>query len=288
MKKTIISIMLAGVMMLTGCSTNKIVEESKPKEESNEITQEDNKEKTEPILNKIDFSKNFNGIGGGAIFFTPSSNKYDIYNEEVIEEQVSPYSTFKIISTLMGLDKGIITSKDSKLGYDGKKYSNENWNKDVTLEEAFKSSCVWYFEKLVASLDKSYVEDVLNRLSYGNKDISAWDSNGHNSFWISSSLKISPREQVEVMRKIFSGESGFKKEHVELLKEISKAGGDSVYSIYGKTGSGRDTNAWFVGAIELNFEYTYFAIKIKDKSIKLGGHKAKEIGIDIIEEYYTY
>ncbi|MGL4774618.1 MAG: penicillin-binding transpeptidase domain-containing protein [Clostridium sp.] len=299
MKKRVISLMLIGSLLLTGCATGKENIESDNKENSNEIV-EPNKEEnqggnvaesikpTEPIINNIDFTENFKGIKGGAIFYTPNSNKYDVYNEEVLDEEISPYSTFKIISTLMGLEKGVITSKNTKLGYDGKKYSNEAWNKDVTLEEAFQSSCVWYFEKLVASLDKSYVQEVLNNLGYGNKDLSAWNNNGHNTFWISSSLKISPREQIEVLRKIFEGESTFKKENIDLLKEIMYVDGDSIFSIYGKTGSAKDTNSWFVGIVEVNFEKTYFAIRLKDENIKLGGNKAKEIGIEIIKEYFVY
>ncbi len=51
----------------------------------------------------------------------------------------------------------------------------------------------------------------LDRLSYGNCDISDWNgglnTNNNNpaltGFWIESSLLISPREQVEVLERIF-------------------------------------------------------------------------------------
>lgn len=51
----------------------------------------------------------------------------------------------------------------------------------------------------------------LDRLSYGNCDISDWNgglnTNNNNraltGFWLESSLLISPKEQVEVLERIF-------------------------------------------------------------------------------------
>ena len=34
-------------------------------------------------------------------------------------QKVSPYSTFKIISALLGLQKGVIVDESSTMGYDG-------------------------------------------------------------------------------------------------------------------------------------------------------------------------
>lgn len=96
----------------------------------------------------------------------------------------------------MGLDSGMVSGKSARLGYDGQKHEYEAWNRDVTLQEAFQASCVWYYKKLVGKLDKSYVQRTLDRLHYGNADISVWNRNGHNVFWIESSLLISPEEQV--------------------------------------------------------------------------------------------
>ena len=105
----------------------------------------------------------------------------------------------------MALDCGVVQSPDSKLGYDGTKYENENWNQDVTLQQAFQYSCVPYYKKLTGSLKKQYVQQVLDELDYGNCDISVWNSNGHNVFWIESSLLISPLEQIGAIRKVISG-----------------------------------------------------------------------------------
>ena len=96
---------------------------------------------------------------------------------------------------------------------------------------------------------------MLGRLGYGNRDISVWNSNGHNVFWIESSLLISPREQLHVLERIFSGRSGFSQRHVALLKECMRYESIGKIGFYGKTGTGRNHNtnrleAWCVGFLE--------------------------------------
>ena len=120
------------------------------------------------------------------------------------EKRFPPCSTFKIVSTLLGLDCGVVTGPDSRLGYDGTRYETAAWNRDLSLREAFQLSCVPYYKKLVGKLEKAYVQRRLDALAYGNSDISVWNSNGHNVFWIESSLLISPAEQIGVLRRIFS------------------------------------------------------------------------------------
>ena len=176
-------------------------------------------------------------------------------NRTLAEHRFPPCSTFKIVSTLMGLDSGVLTGPESRLGYDGTRYEFAAWNGDLTLREAFRTSCVPYYKKLTGKLDRRTVQKTLDRLNYGNCDISVWNSNGHNVFWIESSLLISPLEQLGVLEKIFSGRSGFAPGHVELLRECMRDGCAGDWTLYGKTGSGRNHNTnrlegWFVGFAE--------------------------------------
>lgn len=155
----------------------------------------------------------------------------------------------------MGLDGGGLADLNARLGYDGTKYEYDTWNRDLTLSEAFRFSCVPYYKKLTGRLEKTYVQEVLGRLGYGNRDISVWNSNGHNVFWIESSLLISPREQLRVLERIFSGRSGFSQRHVALLKECMRYESIGKIGFYGKTGTGRNHNtnrleAWCVGFLE--------------------------------------
>lgn len=187
----------------------------------------------------------------------------------------------------MGLSQNVVTLADSKLGYDGTIHWREEWNKDITFKEAFEESCVWYYEKIMDSLDKEYVQNTLTDLKYGNSDISAWNEEGHNSFWLSSSLIISPLEQVKVLETIFEGKSSFEPKDVDLVKDFMLVESNENYSVYGKTGSAKHTNAWFTGLIEKNDKRTYFAVRIDDESQKLAGSVAKSIALNIIKQHYN-
>ena len=86
--------------------------------------------------------------------------------------------------------------------WSGEKFWNENWNKNIDFAEAFQTSCVWYFRELIDEIGKDLMQTELNKLKYGNCDITDWNgkqnTNNDNpaltGFWIESSLKISPKE----------------------------------------------------------------------------------------------
>lgn len=280
MKKIASLMIIIMSISLVGCKVEK-------KDEDNREKVKDEIVKTTPIENEVDYSSNFKGIKGGAVFFDHDEDTYNIYNMDIVNEEIAPYSTFKIVNSLMGLDQNIVSSADTKLGYDGTVYSRDVWNKDITFKEAFRESCVWYYEKMMDSLDKDYVQSTLDNLKYGNCDLSAWNEDGHNSFWLSSSLKISAIEQIQILETIFEGKSSFEAKDVDMVKDFMLVESNDNYSVYGKTGSARNTNAWFTGFLEKDNKRTYFAVRIADESQELAGSVAKEIALDIINEYYT-
>ncbi len=120
-------------------------------------------------------------------------------------------STFKIISSLIALEKGIIEPEYAVRIWSREEFWNENWNKDIGFEEAFRVSCVWYFRQITDEIGQSVIQEELEKLQYGNCDISDWEgrlnTNNNNraltGFWAESSLKISPKEQTEVMERGF-------------------------------------------------------------------------------------
>lgn len=203
----------------------------------------------------LDLSTYFQDLEGTAVFLHSNGDLF-FHDEEKSHTPYSPYSTFKIMSTLIGLEEGILTSLDSKMNYNGTIYWNFNWNRDVTLLEAFQTSCVWYFRQVLDELSHANVKYHLNLVNYGNCDISSWEGSGKNpiselnGFWLGSSLSLSPVEQVYVLHEIFSPESHFQKEHISLLKTCMET---EIPSIYGKTGAGNG-ESWFVAFQEIVHE----------------------------------
>ena len=208
------------------------------------------------------------------------------------KQEASPYSTFKIISALAGIHNNVIKDETSTMNYNGTQYPNLEWNKNLTLKEAFQTSCIWYFRQVINAVGKNEIQNELNKLDYGNKDISEWEGSNINpyeelnGFWLNSSLKISPLQQVKVLEKIFDGQSIYSSQEIETVKEIMLIQNDETQKIYGKTGSGSNGEAWFVGFIQTNDQRIYLATYLSDlsKSGEISGSTAKEISLKIIND----
>lgn len=242
------------------------------------------------IKAEVDLSAYFDGLTGTAVFLDKSGN-YTVYNTAVSEQRASPCSTFKIISTLAALELGVVTPSQSVIAWDGTKWSFESWNKDLTITEAFQSSCVWYYRKLIDKIGKDDMSDFVEKLDYGNNDTSQWEGSGFNGiplidgFWLESSLLISPREQVDVMYQIFEGKTEINESNIDEIKKMMyKENEELNFKLYGKTGSGR--GGWFVGFFEWEGDNTYFAVYLNEQK-GVNGPKAQEITNNIIQGYFS-
>lgn len=239
------------------------------------------------VQENVDYSEAFGGLNGCAVVFDPQDQVCRFYNKTLCETAVSPCSTFKIVSALMGLKYHVLENENSTMGYDGTQYGNAAWNQDLSLKDAFQSSCVWYFRKVIDQVGQERVKEELTALDYGNCNISEWAGSGINpgeelnGFWLASSLKISPYGQVRVLSDIFEGRTGFSPEHVKIVKNIMSADGGGIY---GKTGTGTKGQAWFVGFSESEEKRTYFAVYLEDTDNReqVSSKKAKEIALKII------
>src|SRR5699024_7756181 len=110
-------------------------------------------------------------------------------------------------------------------------------------------------------------------------------------FWIESSLKISPKEQTEVMERIFGDTSSYSKESLSRLKQVMLTSQDKEkdIAIYGKTGMGKDngitTDAWFTGFADVSGQRKYLCVYLgKTNGADVTSTKAKEIAIQIISD----
>lgn len=222
---------------MSGCSSKENGNsQSNQKEQTIQINQTEeeisenedvkNEEELQPTTVTVDYAEAFQSIQGCAVILNSENNTYTFYNEDKCRTRVSPNSTFKVISALIGIHNQVVTSEDSKMEYDGMNYPVDAWNADLRLEDAFRSSCIWYFRKVIEEVGQETIQEELNKLDYGNCDISEWSGSGVNSFpelngfWIESSLLISPVEQVEVLHKIMEGETIYTESEIEILKSI--------------------------------------------------------------------
>ncbi len=303
MKKVYCSVILIIVCLaITGCNQNMAENSDKKASEkelssekniidTNEIPKDKTQEKDKATIKEIDFSSYFNGYQGSAVFIDTDGNCL-VYNKEEAESRYSPCSTFKIVSTLAAFEYKVITPTESLIEWDGNIWSFESWNKDSTITEAFKNSCVWYYRKLIDKIGNDKMNEFIAKIGYGNGDISQWQGSGLNGdaridgFWLESSLLISPIEQADLMLRIFEGKTSISESNIVEVKKMMLKENDTVDAkVYGKTGSGK--GAWFVGFFELDGKNTYFAVRLGQKDDeKVTGSIAQEIAFNIINGYF--
>lgn len=264
------------------------------------LADETQEEETGPVIIEVDWSDYFDEYNGAAVIYDAAENCYQIYNQELADTQRSPCSTFKIISSLIALEDGIIEVDNSTRTWSGEIFWNEDWNRDIDFSDAFHASCVWYFREVIDEIGRDAIQEELNKLQYGNCDISDWEgrlnTNNNNpvltGFWIESSLLISPKEQTEVMERIFGNQTDYSEETINQLKQVMllTEQSETDISIYGKTGMGKAqgivVDAWFTGFADKADKRIYFCVYLgENENSDVSSAKAREITIKIVSDY---
>ena len=248
-----------------------------------------------PTIADADWAPWFEGLTGAAVVYSPAQNHYDIYNRDLAQTRRSPCSTFKIISSLVAMESGQLRPEESTRAWSGEQFWNEEWNRDLDFDEAFRTSCVWYFRQLIDEIGPERMETALVELEYGNADISDWEgrlnTNNQNraltGFWIESSLRISPQEQVAVLARIFEPGSAYDGETLATLRRVMRGWEQGNMVVYGKTGMGKaegvTVDAWYAGFAEKDGERRYFCVYLGEtKGAEVSSTKAREIAHRIL------
>ena len=232
----------------------------------------------------VDLSDFFEGLSGSFVFYNLNENTYTIHNRTMSTARVSPNSTYKIFSAMIALETGLIEAEHTAQAWDGTVHPFEPWNQNHDLTSAMQNSVNWYFQYFDRQIGMETLYFYLSQLPYGNLNLSG----GVMDFWIESSLRISPIEQVWLLRDLHQGNTPFAAAHVNTLKAVLHLyeNGEAVLS--GKTGTGLvngiwDMNGWFIGYIESGDNTFFFATYIQGES-HAGGSMAAQITLAILED----
>ncbi|WP_169304718.1 class D beta-lactamase [Chloroherpeton thalassium] len=228
------------------------------------------------------------GRKGTLILMDCESGQINDFNPAASAEKLAPCSTFKIWNTLIGLQLGLISSPNEPFyKWDGEKRFIADWNKDLTLKEAFQVSCVPAFQALARKIGEKHMQTWLNKIHYGDGDISA----GIDVFWLprqgSKTILISPLEQVRLIHALLTNQLPFSEKAQSALKKIMLIRKTERGAFYGKTGSGFNQArgafnlGWFVGYVEVERKTYAFTCMIQGENAS--GKVAREIVEDILK-----
>jgi beta-lactamase class D len=212
-----------------------------------------------------------------------SGNQLLRYNPQRCGTRFSPCSTFKIPNSLIGLETGVIADADYVIKWDGVVRERPELNRNHTLRSAIANSVVWYYQEVARRVGEQRMQEFLDAIPYGNRDISG----GLTTFWLGTSLKISPDEQVEFLRRLQRDELPFSRRSMQVVREILVQDSRPGLIYRGKTGSNRGANGepdlgWYVGWVEHDGDVYVFATNISGRGTF--GPRAREITENILRE----
>jgi len=233
-------------------------------------------------VHDIDLSYYFGGVSGSFVLYNVGSGSHTIHNRDMSVTRVSPNSTYKILSALIALEAGILESSNTEREWDGTLHPFAVWNQNHDLTSAMNSSASWYFQDLDAEIGIEQLYYYLTQLSYGNRNLS-----GHIAdFWIESSLRISPIEQVLLLANLYQNNTVFQVEHINTMMNALRISERDGAVLSGKTGTGMVNgsivNGWFIGYVEIGDNTFIFATYVQGND-NTGGSVAAQITLSILE-----
>jgi beta-lactamase class D len=218
----------------------------------NNVTQDDS-------LGKY-FSEN--KVNGCFALMNNGTGKFTVYNlARYRDSSYLPASTFKIVNSLVGLQTGAITSDSMVIRWDSIK-RRDAWDRDLTMYEAFRASSVPYYQEVARRIGRDTMQHWLDSISYGSKKITT----RIDSFWLDNSLKITPDEQLGLVKRLYFNQLPFFKLYQEKVKHAMLFENNSNYTLSYKTGWGQYDGkqlGWVLGWIVENDHPYFFVLNIE-------------------------
>jgi len=193
------------------------------------------------------------------------TGKFTVYNlARYRDSSYLPASTFKIVNSLIGLQTGKITGDSMVIKWDGVKRWVDEWNQDLTMYKAFRVSAVNYYQEVARRIGKDTMQYWLDTLKYGTRKIKT----AIDSFWLDNSIKITPDEQLGLVKKLYFTElKPFFRSYQETVKRAMLFENEPNYRLGYKTGWGfteqNHALGWVVGWIEENNHPYFFVLNIE-------------------------
>lgn len=212
-------------------------------------------------------------ISGSITIYDYNSKKWISSDINDSQHGTLPASTFKVINTLIALETGAISDEHEIIKWPGNtdtvKYGyRPDIYHNMSMKEAFQLSAGWAYVELAKEIGKERYKKFLDKVHYGNADVSIDDPD----FWNFGSLVISPVNQIDILIGVYEETLPFSKRSFKVLKEIMKEEHTDDYILRAKTGwtrdGGKDTG-WWIGYIEQKDNVYFFATRlIKDRDVK--------------------
>jgi len=207
------------------------------------------------------------GVSGAMVLYNLRDSTYLVYNKPRIDKAYSPASTYKIMNSLIALETGVIRNEAEVIPWDGVDRSVQAWNADHNMRTAIRYSVVWFYQELARRIGEERMQEYLDQVGYGNASIGG----SIDQFWLTGDLRISPKEQVDFLARLYRDDLPFSSRTMNIVKDILYLEQTDSYTLSGKTGWSQATEpqiGWFVGWVETSDDAYCFATVVDIVSLE--------------------
>jgi beta-lactamase class D len=180
-----------------------------------------------------------------------------------------PSSTFKIPNALRAIDHGVASGPEQPYPgpnpnylVDGERFLPAQCEGDLTLETAFRFSCIPIYQRIARALGLRVYRRAVRDMHYGNRDV---DGAPLDSFWLEGPFAVSAREQVRFLERLRRETLPVSERAMEDVSSMMVLERGDGTVLRGKTGYVFTTEpavGWWVGWVERAGETWSFALNL--------------------------
>lgn len=199
---------------------------------------------------------------GSFLAYENKVNKYTVFYDARCKKAYPPDSTFQIVESLMALECSIAQDAQHIIKWNGNASSTPQWDKDMSLVQAFSESSAPQFETLRKEIGAERTIFFLDRFSYCQHSLDSTLSDKLNSFWRNGDIKLSSYDQVHFLNNITLNILNAKKKNLDIIKSMMIVEDNEDYRLCAKGGliTGKKGFAWYIGWIETADRTLVFAM----------------------------
>ncbi len=159
-----------------------------------------------------------------------------------------PASTYKVLGSLIALEDKVVADENTLMPWDSVR-RRPDVDRDLNLRDALKYSAYWFHRDVARRIGPDRLKHWWDTVGYGNADT----TDGFDKAWVAGNLRITPRQQVRFLERLYRNDLPFSQRTMDIVKSIMIQEDTLCYVLRGKTGwatpVGEDI-AWFVGWVE--------------------------------------
>ncbi len=186
-----------------------------------------------------------------------ATGEVTVYNLQADTTRYAPGATLDVLTALIGLETGVIPDESAAVP------TADSLTK-LSIRDAFVQSNHSSFQWMANQIGSDVLQTWIDSLGYGNKQLGSIT----DSSWPNSTMRISPDEQLGLMKRLYFDQLPFRKSVQENMRDWMKQEDNSAYRLHGRMAavSGAKTSTgWYIGWIEEN-RHVYFFVTLVNKN----------------------